>query len=172
MMSMAFSMVNTMARATDRRSFTCATVSPGVFFMLQSLTHEKMMRQKCLGHLMVPTTPRSHFVVIHSQLALGFGEDRFDRPAHPAQTNHRRQRALYRRIGQENLRHRFFARGADTAAEHRPCFACHSTAFLGSIYPHTCKLCDDTPFRALLDCVTLPLYRRYFLSDRDQLSQR
>ena len=46
--------------------------------------NQEMMRQSDQQHVMVPTDPTAHFVVIETDFALRFFENGFDRPTHAA----------------------------------------------------------------------------------------
>src|SRR5262245_5883006 len=120
--------------------------------------YQKMMSQKSQRHMMMPATPGSGLVMIHPQLALGFLNRRFDRPA---------QAGLPRQIGPCDLRRRIaqiiFDLGRVTRAttKDHPDFV-PRTAAPFTYRAHKRKVGADRAFRSFFDRVTFPDLVRQF----------
>ena len=86
---------------TANSTTACATVKAGAFFYLQAQPDQKMMRQKGLGHMMMPASPRAGFIVIHPQFALGLFQSRLYWPAHATDAYQGGRRARRGSVGQK-----------------------------------------------------------------------
>jgi hypothetical protein len=62
-------------------------VNAGLFFEHQAQSHQKQMRHKSLGSMMIPTDPATSFIVIHAQFVFAFFQGRFHRPTETANPN-------------------------------------------------------------------------------------
>ena len=56
---------------------TWATVNAGAFFYLQAQPDQKVMRQKGLGHVVLPAPPRARLIVIPPEFALSLFQEEF-----------------------------------------------------------------------------------------------
>ncbi len=76
--------------------------------------------------MVMPADPAADLIVVQANLALGFQDAGFHRPAHAAQPDQRRQRGVRRRIGKVGLERRCIAQAAP---QHHP----HVWPLLGEV---------------------------------------
>ena len=83
------------------------------------------MSQRNQEHMMMPSQPAAHFVMIHSDFAFGFFKDGFNRPTHAAHPHQLAQRCMSGSIAEIVFDHR---RVIQIAADNQPKIACGQVA--------------------------------------------
>src|SRR5512134_215110 len=99
-----------LGNTTCNRRRTCGTVSAAAFFFQKAaLPNQKVMRQQCHGHMMVPAFPPTHLILVHAHLALALQDRQLYWPAPPALVRERGVRRRGWRSGQIGFQLRLFA---------------------------------------------------------------
>lgn len=140
--------------ATKTRA--CAVVSAGDFFKLETNAHQEVMREKRLGHMMLPAAPRARFVMIHTDFAFGFFQHGFNGPAITAGLRQPLMGTSHGRITYIEFQ---LWRPAQVTPEDRP------RAWSGQLisdrgHSQEGKVSDQWPFAAFVNREALPRRRR------------
>src|SRR5512137_262414 len=113
------------------------------------------MCHKALAHVMMPTPPRTCFVVIQSHLALALGQQGFNWPAHTAQAGQVTLDTSERRITQVEFE---FGLRSQAATEHRP-YSRTRQAVADRGHAQKSKLSYLWPFASFFERVACPSRR-------------
>ena len=105
------------------------------------------MSQRNQQHMMMPTLPTAHLVMIHPDFPFGFFKDRFDGPSHTADANELIQRSVAGSIAEKVFDLR---RVIQIAADNQPEFTGGQAL---SRFSHTqkCEITNDGTLAAFFD---------------------
>ena len=93
--------------------------SRSLFLKTDPQTDQEMMSQRDQQHMVMPTQPTAHFVMVKTDFAFGFFENGFDRPTHAADADELDQGCIGRSIAEVKLDDR---RVLQIAADDQPDF--------------------------------------------------
>src|SRR4030095_9079347 len=135
---------------TTRR--TCAVVSAGDFFKLDSHSHQEEMGDERVCHMMMPPAPRARLVMIHAAFAFALFECRLDRPAHATEMGKPTRRTRPGCVAQVILD---LARGTQAATKNRPQARSRQTV-AHARHAHEGKLCMERTLTPLMNAEGTP----------------